>query len=205
MFNPLEDNIAVFMTTLRIRKPFDFGNHLEPYIVVIATDKKDNAIRMNVSHFAFPGAKIYQQIITPDNAILLYGPANPGEFLTLSIMLLDSDADIQNAGKQLEAAINTSAIAADVIARLTANPTAMVATTLAEEVLQGIAHIMQQNKDDPIMFVHDSWLQGLTPPYGINQYKLHASDSAEISLRVSPILKQSQQNVMTIAHIEVEK
>jgi hypothetical protein len=78
-----------------------------------------------------------------------------GEFLTLSIMLLDSDADIQDAGKQLEV-INTSATAANVIARLTANPTAMVATALAEEVLRGIANIMQQNKDDPIMFVHDS-------------------------------------------------
>jgi hypothetical protein len=33
MFNPQEDNIAVFMTTLRVRKPFDFGNHLDPYIV----------------------------------------------------------------------------------------------------------------------------------------------------------------------------
>lgn len=205
MFNPLEDNIAVFMTTLRIRKPFDFGNHLDPYIVVIATDKKDYTIRMNVSHFVFPGAKVYQQIISPDNAILLYGPENPGEFLTLSIMLLDSDENIQNAGKQLEAAINTSAIAAKVIARLTANPTAMVAVALAEEVLQGIAHAMQQNNDDPIMFVHDSWLQGLTPPYGINQYKLHASDNAEISLRVSPITKQSQQNIVTIAHIEVDK
>ena len=144
MFSPLEDNIAVFMTTLRIRKPFDFCNHLDPY--------------------------------------------------------MDSDADIQNAGKQLEAAINTSAIAASVVA-----PTAMVATSLAEEVLQGIAHGMQQNKDAPNMFVHDSWLQGLTPPYGINQYKLHASDSAEISLRVSPIMKQSKQNVVTIAHIEVNK
>jgi hypothetical protein len=46
----------------------------------IATDKKDNAIRMNASHFAFPGAKVYQQIITPDNALLLYGPENPGNF-----------------------------------------------------------------------------------------------------------------------------
>lgn len=205
MFDPLEDNIAVFITTLRIRKPFDFGSHLDPYIVVIATDKKDNAVRMNVSHFAFPGAKLYQQIITPDNAVLLYGPENPGEFLTLSIMLLESDTDIQNAGKQLEAAINASAISANVIARLTANPTAMVATALAADVLRGIAHTMQQNKDDPIMFVHDSWLQGLTPPYGINQYKLHSSDNAEISLRVSPIMKQSQQNKVTIAHIEVEK
>lgn len=43
MFNPQEDNIAVFMTTLRVRKPFDFGNHLDPYIVVIATDKKGHA------------------------------------------------------------------------------------------------------------------------------------------------------------------
>ncbi|MNY29070.1 hypothetical protein D3C86_1630910 [compost metagenome] len=106
----------------------------------------------------------------------------------------------------MEEVINTSATAADVITRLTANPTVMVATILAEEVLQGIAQIMQQNKDDPIMFVHDSWLQGLTPPYGINQYKLHASDSAEISLRVSPIMRQPQQNnVVAIAHIEVDK
>lgn len=202
MFNPETDQIAVFMTTLRIRKAFDIGNRVDPYIIVIATDKNNGTVRMNANHFAFPNTQVYQQIIKPDNALMIYGPDNPGEFLTLSIMLMDSDSDIQKTGEQLEEAINTMAKTANVIARLTANPTAMVATMLAEEVLLGVAKVIQQNKDDPIMFVHDSWLQGLTPPYGINQYKLHASDTAEISLRVSPIAKYLQQNWLNLANIE---
>ncbi|MBP2198793.1 hypothetical protein [Pantoea cypripedii] len=203
MFIPEEDKIAVFMTTLRVRKSFDIGNRLDPYIIVIATDKNNGVIRMSANHFAFPGSQVYQQIINPDNALLLYGPENPGEFLTLSIMLMDADTDIQNAGKKLEEVINSTATTADVIAKLTANPTVTVATMLAEQVLRGVAEIMRKNEDDPIMFVHDSWLQGLTPPYGINQYKLHASDAAEISLRVSPVSKKPQLNWLEIANVAV--
>lgn len=50
MFIPEEDKIAVFMTTLRVRKSFDIGNRLDPYIIVIATDKNNGVIWLSAAN-----------------------------------------------------------------------------------------------------------------------------------------------------------
>jgi hypothetical protein len=193
MFNAQKDNIAIFLTHLRILKPFNIvSQYLNPYIIAIVTDKADGKLKMSYRYFDFPNSKVYQSIIKAESSVLVYGPNNPGEFVTLNLMLMDSDANIRLAGQDLDSLMNQAANKIDIVAALSANPAVPVITSLAEEIFKFVAAEMKKNNDDPIMFIYDSWLQGLTPPYGINQYKLHSGPAAELTLSVYPIAENPQ-------------
>jgi hypothetical protein len=79
--------------------------------------------------------KVYELAVVPDNAILLYGPENPGDFVTLNLALMESDADIRMAGENLDAFISDAANKTQASTLLAANPTVSVAIKVAEEML----------------------------------------------------------------------
>ncbi|KAA1047670.1 hypothetical protein [Pseudocitrobacter sp. 73] len=205
MFNPLKDHTSIVLTDLRIKKSFDPGrNYIDPYLIAIVTDKKDGVLRMSSKRFDFPNVKVYERIITSDSTFSLYGPGNPGEFVTTTLMLMESDSDIRIVGQQLDDLISGTAEEVGAVAALSGNPSAIAITALAQKILQGVAKVLQQNKDDQICFVYDTWFQGELPPYGINQYKIHSSSVADVTLRVSPLLVGGQQGWMTFAQAEVK-
>jgi hypothetical protein len=132
--------------------------------------------------------KVYELAVVPDNAILLYGPENPGDFVTLNLALMESDADIRMAGENLDAFISDAANKTQASTLLAANPTVSVAIKVAEEMLALIARKMMKNDDDKVMLIHDSWLRDSPIPYDINHHKIHANDFAEMTLRVMPMI-----------------
>lgn len=199
MFNPLEDKISIYLTHLRILKHFDFGKDvLDPYIIAIITDKQNGQLRMTHSVFSFPNSIVNKLIVNSDNSICLYGPENPGELVTINLMLIDSDEDIRIVGQKIETFINNESGKKELVEKLITNPTTQVITSLAEGILKGVALLMKNDKDDPIMFIYDTWEQGKNPPYGINNFKLHSNRAAEMTLSVYPTPKLVQQKWTTI-------
>ncbi|MCE0825439.1 hypothetical protein LVQ78_05245 [Buttiauxella sp. A2-C2_NF] len=199
MFNRLEDKISIYLTHLRILKSFDFArNTLEPFLIAIITDKQNGQLRMTHRVFNFPNSIVNQLIVNSDTSICLYGPENPGEFVTANLMLIESDADIRTVGQEIETFINNESGKKELVEKLITNPTIQVITSLAEGILSGIALLMKHNSDDPIMFIYDTWEQGKNPPYGTNQFKLHSNRAAEMTLSVYPTPKLAQQKWTTI-------
>jgi hypothetical protein len=81
---------------------------------------------------------------------LLYGPANPGEFVAMSVLIMESDRDIRKLGDELDKLVKSKAVDLGLKAILAANPGSGAVLGVLKEMTQYIAGALKNNKDDEL-------------------------------------------------------
>ena len=135
-FNSKKDKIAVVVKQFTLRKKADrLQKYSEPYILSLAIDESGaNNPTIDFNILPFPSVRKGDTIDFDGQGHLIYGPANPGEFLAYSIMYMESDGDIRKLGKTIEKIVKDEAVKMGIKALLTAVPTYSTAVTILTQL-----------------------------------------------------------------------
>lgn len=196
-FDKNKSKLAVTIPRFGLRKKhkelFE-GKYLEPYILSLAVDAKganNPAIGFNLMPFpkVAPGSCVEMM----GDGHLVYGPANPGEFLAISVLIMEADHDIRNAGKDLQSFIKSKAVDLGMKAVIVAHPGAAAALGILKELTQFTAGLLKENKDDELFRVSGTFLRDGIVPYHINRKYQYGNDYAEVDIKILPLPKANGQ------------
>lgn len=190
-FDPLTDKIAITIPEFSVLKKMDgpFGKYLEPYIVSIAIDEHgthDPKISFNV--MPYPKVAVGGRVKMLGDGHLLYGPKNPGQFVALSVLIMESDSDLHSIGDTIETLISSKATELSIAAIVAANPGSSAILGILKELTQLIAGELKNNKDDEIFRTSGTFLRDHAVPYHINrEYTDIGNDFINLSMKIIPL------------------
>lgn len=191
-FDPSNDNIAIVLSALKLRQTSDgLDPYNEPYLIVLAMDENDaGQARLSYHLQEFHNVREYQPMVPAGEGVMLYGPANPGAFVTLTVALMESDEDIREAGAQIQALITR--VNADLQTTNLSKilPGVAAAEAFLHAVLGEVAGVLVENRDDYLLTISGTWLRDTPTPYKIGSFTTHHNDFAEATLKVVPLVKR---------------
>lgn len=168
-FDPFTDKIAVLVNEFELKKNPDWPfRYSEPYIVSMAIDQggaNNPSIDFNI--LPFPKVKKGDVITFDGQGHLIYGPANPGEFVAYTVLFMESDKDIRNLGNTIEGIIKIEAVQIGMKELLSTNPSYSTASMLLLKLAELIASTMKKNKDDELYRRNGTLLRDTVTPFEI--------------------------------------
>ena len=193
---PLEDNIAVVIKNFKLKRKSEsfFDRYSEPYIISMAVDQDgahNPAIDFNI--LPFPHVRKGDTVSFDGQGHLIYGPANPKEFLVYSVLFMESDKDVRTVGERVESVIKSEAVKMGAKAMLAANPTYATALSLLQKFSELVAAEMKKNRDDELYRRNGTLLRDVTPPYDI--LRTYQSENDFIKTNISIIPLSSSNNL----------
>ncbi len=201
-FNASRDKIALMLQSLTLFKKADFGRFSEPYVIgfsVSANQKLENPF--DFIYQTYPKTRKNEKKEFQGEGLRLYGPDNPGEFLAFSILLLESDADVREAGTRIESALNSDLIQKTLPKLFVANPTAAIASKGLLQLTNLFASIMQGNKDDELLRMSGTLFQNVIDseflPYQVQETFADRNSRAELEVKVLPLLGGTRHRKQT--------
>lgn len=200
-FDKNSDKVAVTIPYFKllassdgVRRKNRFYN--EPYIVSVAVDAQGKASPvLDFNMMPFPKVQAGQRVEMLGNGHLVYGPKNPGEFLALSVLIMESDADVRARAEKLERLVQSKAVELGVGAVMTANPAAGSALALLKELTQFVAGTLKENGDDELLRTEGTFLRDDVVPYHINRRYITENNFVEVSLQIIPLEASNGQGV----------
>ncbi|MBX7241543.1 MAG: hypothetical protein K1X92_07330 [Bacteroidia bacterium] len=170
-FQKKTDEIAITIPYFELKKSGDFlGGMSEPYIISIAVSEstiKDGSSTLHLNNFYFPNIKKCTRVNFGGVGRVIYGPQNPGKFVTYSILFMESDEDVRTAGENLSNFMNSTEIKAISKVLSFANPTYGAAAEVVRQIGSLVGKFMKKNKDDELFRVEGTLLRDTEPPYYI--------------------------------------
>ena len=188
-FDPKTSKIAITIPQFKLLRRADpLQKYSEPYIVSLAVDEADTEQKqLGFNVMPFPKVRKGATVRMIGDGHLVYGPANPGEFVALSVLVMESDRDMRNIGAQLRQAVTSEAAKLGMNAILAANPGAGAVLGVLKEVTQHVAGSLKNNKDDELFRVHGTFLRGSPCPYHVDREYTYENDWIELTLKVIPL------------------
>jgi hypothetical protein len=195
-FNPMKDKIAVMLRAFTIRRGVGLGDrkYSEPYFICIAIPESGNAkldkVELSTRYHPKTRRGVKQEMA--GEGIQIYGPANPGEYLAFSILVMESDEDVRKAGETIEELVKSNfAKALGKVVAGVATPTAAVALEVAERLVREVARLMSKDKDDELFYLPGSLLRDVLGegkvPYQVQEVLTRSNDHVELEIQVLPI------------------
>ncbi len=190
-FDKNKSKIALTIPQFTVKKtPWELGEgkYTEPYIAsmtVDATKQKTPAIAFNLMPFCKvrPGCSVKMV----GDGHLIYGPANPGEFVATSVLIMESDRDIQNVGQIIEDFVKSKAVELGMAAIIAANVGSAAILAVLKELTQFVAGMLKNNKDDELFRLEGTFLRDGPVPYHINREYRYSNDFVEVVLGIIPL------------------
>ena len=174
--------IAVTIDRFTLLKKADRRRYSEPYIVSIAMDQHGfkDALQVQLSSKPFPKVARGETINLRGVGHLVYGPANPGEFLSVSILVMESDQGLRNVGQRVREAVTKVGKALVAAGNPGAGFTGNLVNAFVDEVLT-------HNKDDELLRAAGSFLQGTPIPYNVGDRYTDENQYVSIEWDVTPL------------------
>lgn len=193
-FDPQKDKIAITIPSFTLLKNVDgmFERYNEPYILSAAIDDSGKADpKIDFNFMPFPKVAKGGTVDMLGAGHLLYGPKNPGEFVALSVLIMENDKDMRDLGGNLEDIVKSQAVELGVKEIISSNPGSAAVLGILKELIQFVAGLMKENGDDELYRIEGTFLRGDQVPYHINRsYKL-GNDFVNLNLNVVPLIKHS--------------
>ena len=195
-FNPNHDKIAITIPKFSLLKHSDgiFQTYNEPYIVSVAIDASGNAnpeIDFNFMHF--PKTAPGDTVTMLGDGHIVYGPKNPGDFVAVSILIMEKDQDVRDFGQYLETVLQSNATDLGINAIIATNPSSVVVLTMLRELTGLVAGFLKENKDDELFRVEGTFLKGKAVPYDINRLYTNQNDYVSLDLKIIPLQEHNEQ------------
>lgn len=199
-FDKMTDSIAITVPRFKLLKSRDGGAVLghrranEPYLVTLAVDSRGTdqpKIQFNTAFYP----EVYEgDVVTMlGDGHLVYAPANPGEWVAVSVLLMESDADVRARGKAMMAAVSSIADDQGLKTLLATNPTALAVSTGLFMLAKVFAKHLENDGDDAILRAQGVYLRDRPVPYDVNRMVTRSNSGAEIDVKVIPLTAPNGQ------------
>lgn len=181
--------------------PFEFLIdliHNEPYLVTLAIDSdgaSQKSLDFNFAHY--PQVRPKDTVEMLGNGHLVYGPKNPGSFVAVSVLVMESDHDMREFGDALTTVVKSKVADLGLSAILATNPGAMVLVNILKELTALIAQGLAKDKDDPLMRTSGVFLRDMLVPYEVNRKFTRSNEYVDLDLQVVPLKKSNGQGPTT--------
>lgn len=190
VFDPKQSKIAITMSEFTLLENADspFETYNEPYILSVAIDssgKSDPAIDFNF--MPFPKVRPNTTVTMLGDGHLLYGPKNPGEFVALSVLMMESDTDMRQRGELIKKIVESKAADLGLKAIIAANPGSAAVVAILKELVTFTAGVLAQNGDDELFRTEGAFLRDQPNPFHINRGYKHRNDSVEVAIQIIPL------------------
>ena len=196
-FNPTTDKIAITIPQFTLKKKSDgiFGKYNEPYIVSLAIDEQGSGTpEIGFNAMPFPKVTSGNTVTMLGDGHLLYGPKNPGQYVALSVLIMESDSEMQNLGVKIEEIVSSKAVELGMAAIITAGPGSAAILGILKELTQLVAGQLKKNKDDELFRTEGTFLRDHQVPYHINrQYTGLGNEYIDLSMSILPLTRANGQ------------
>lgn len=189
-FDPTSDTIALTIPKFTLLKNSDgfLQKYNEPYIVSVAIDESGTANpAIDFNFMQFPKVAKGGTVTMLGDGHIIYGPKQPGQFVAVSILVMESDRDIRDLGQKLETIVQSKAIELGIGLVTAANPGAAGVLGALKELTVLISGFLKENKDDELFRTEGTFLRDHPVPYHINRSYERENDYIRLSLNVLPL------------------
>ncbi|SDK12275.1 hypothetical protein [Microbulbifer yueqingensis] len=202
-FDPMSDSIAITIPRFTLKKHADssFQNYNEPYIVSMAIDESGVASpAIDFNMMPFPKVRRGGTVKMLGDGHLVYGPRNPGKFVALSVLVMESDSDLNSIGGQVEEIVSSKAVELGIDTIVSANPGSAAILAVLKELTQLVAGHLKSNKDDELFRIEGTFLRDHATPYHVNrEYDNLGNDYIDMSMRILALASPNGQGPATRA------
>ncbi len=195
-FDPNKDKIAITVPKFTLLKHVDgiLQRYNEPYITSVAIDAAGGANpKIDFSFMPFPKVAKGGTVTMLGDGHLIYGPKNPGDFVAISVLVMENDQDIRDLGKQIETVVQSKAVDLGIKTVVAANPGYAAVLGILKELTALVAGFLKENRDDELFRTEGTFLKGHPVPYHINRSYELGNDFASLSLNVIPLMEHNGQ------------
>ncbi len=176
--NGATDNIAVTLSSLAIHdRGAGVARRGHPYVVSLAIDAHKAATpAFDLNFIPFPEMRPGQRVGMLGDGHVLYGPKDPGGFVSVLVLVMNSSLDMTYAGDSVRGALEDSAASLAAELMLAGNPVASLGAAFLGELAECLAGASGNVRDSEVCRFSGSFLQDGPSPYdvgreyGINNY-----------------------------------
>jgi hypothetical protein len=195
-FDQMKDKIAVMLKSFTIKRSTGFRDtkYSEPYFIFIAIPESGNSNFEKIEILAKSHPKTRKKVKNEmlGDGYQIYGPANPGEYLAFSVLVMESDEDVRKSGETLDTLVksNFSKVLKKVIAGV-GTPASAAAVTVADALVKELATLMTKDKDDSLFYITGSLLRDVmgkdSIPYQIQTVINRSNEYVDLEIQVLPV------------------
>lgn len=186
-FDRNNSKIAITLPEFTLLKNADsfLERYSEPYIISFAIDRSGQASpEINFNFMPFPKVRQNTTVTMLGDGHLIYGPQNPGDFVAISVLMMESDADMRERGELIKKVIKSKATNLGIKAIVTANPGSAAIVAILKELTSFVAGELATNGDDELFKTDGAFLRDLPNPYHIDRSYKHRNDYVEFSIKI---------------------
>ncbi|MCU0772371.1 MAG: hypothetical protein MUE94_11485 [Verrucomicrobia bacterium] len=195
-FNPRKDKIAITIPGFTLLRHADsvLQRYNEPYITSLAIDAVGAADpRINFNFMPFPKIARGGTVTMLGDGHLVYGPKQPGDFVAVSVLVMENDREMRDLGRQIEKVVQSKAVDLGIKAVVSARPGHAAVLGVLKELTQWVAAFLKENRDDELFRTEGTFLRGHPVPYHINRSYEVGNDFVRLSLNVLPLQNHNGQ------------
>ncbi len=202
-FNPQQDTIAISVPAFRVRRGTDgLARYTEPYLVSLAIDESGIANPepvLYLNSLYFPKVAKWTWVNFGGQGRLIYGPKNPGSFVSYSVLFMENDNDVRKLGETVEKVIKSTEAQALLGTLSAANPTYQVASLVLTQLTALVAGMLKQNEDDELARFEGTFFRDFNPPYNIGDSFTHENDFVTCPVKVIPLpLQEVKEELIAV-------
>lgn len=189
-FDPNKDKIAITIPKFTLRKKSDghFDKYSEPYITSLAIDASGSANpKIDFNIMSFPKIAAGGTVTMLGDGHIIYGPKNPGDFVAVSVLMMESDKDMQKLGSNIAEVVKSKAVDLGIKALVVANPGHAAVLAILKEVTLFVSSFLKKNEDDFLFRTEGTFLKGHPVPYHINRSYQLSNDYIRLDMKVIPL------------------
>lgn len=186
-FDRNNSNIAITLPEFTLLKNADsfLERYNEPYIISFSIDRSGHANpEIDFNFMPFPKVRPNTTVTMLGDGHLIYGPRNPGDFVAISVLMMESDADMQERGELIKEVIKSKAANLGIKAIIAANPGSAAVVAILKELTSFVAGKLATDGDDELFRTEGAFLRDLPNPYHIDRSYKHRNDYVEVSIKI---------------------
>lgn len=195
-FNPGKDKIAITIPKFTLLKHVDnvLERYNEPYITSLAIDAAGGANpRIDFNFMPFPKIAKGGTVTMLGDGHLVYGPKHPGEFVAVSVLVMENDREARDLGRQIQEVVQSKALDLGLKTVIAARPGYAAVLGILKELTQWVAAFLKENRDDELFRTEGTFLRGHPVPYHINRSYEVGNDFVKLTLNVLPLQNHNRQ------------
>lgn len=201
-FNKDTDKIAITVPAFTFKKGAgsifleDISDliYSEPYLVTLAIDSQNfNQKALNFNFAEFPNIRRGGTVEMLGNGHLVYGPKNPGDFVAVSVLLMESSRDSKDLGQDIKDIAESEVVDLARSSLATVDLNMSVVLKLMQELSKLVAKRLQNSKDTYLLRTEGVFLKDTSVPYSVNRQFTTNNEFADLTVKVIPLQESNKQ------------